>query len=297
MDKVRYFKLGVKMSKKDKLDEVTQELWRQMPKFSKTKTIRVIICLILSLNISFKSNSQNQVDIRQHLNNPETLAKLYFNYIVRVVSYDKEGNSLGWGNGCFIDSTGDIITARHVLLIPNTHNAYIMVVSGEYFPITQIIAEDIEADLIRASTNISQYYKINSNLKIDSAFIPKLHDSVYYFGWTPLPETIADTLLSEHERVIFKTGAIGTFKGTIINIEQNESDESIFFWTSINIYQGNSGGPLFNKNGKIIGIAHATPNIAMIKESELEMNKTYGIFTSINAALNLKANKGIEYLE
>lgn len=84
---------------------------------------------------------------------PEIVKKIEPSTVL-ILAYDKDGKIIGQGSGFFISEEGDIITNRHVL--PGAHRAEVKTTNGEVYPITLIVAEDREADIIRASVNIPE---------------------------------------------------------------------------------------------------------------------------------------------
>lgn len=149
---------------------------------------------------------------------------------VVIITYDKEGQILTQGSGFFISKNGDIITNRHVL--QGAIHAEVKITKGEIYPITQIVAEDKEGDIIRASVDISQ--RVVYPLSV-SASIPEVGERVLIIG-SPLglEQTVTDGIVSA-------VRDIPTF-GNIIQI-------------SASISPGSSGSPVVNMKGEVIGIA------------------------------------------
>ena len=71
---------------------------------------------------------------------------------VVILTYDKEGEMLGQGSGFFISPNGDVITNWHVL--QGASRVEVKTAEGKVYPITQIVAEDREGDIIRVSADI-----------------------------------------------------------------------------------------------------------------------------------------------
>lgn len=149
---------------------------------------------------------------------------------VLILTYDRDGKMIRQGSGFFISKNGDIITNRHVL--EGIHRAEIKTIDGKVYPITMIVSEDKEGDIIRAS------------VKIPSKSVRPLSVS------TSTPEV--------GERII----AIGSPLG----LERTVSDGIVSAVRNIpgfgNIYQitaplspGSSGSPVVNMKGEVIGVA------------------------------------------
>jgi len=149
---------------------------------------------------------------------------------VLILTYDKEGKILAQGSGFFINQNGDVITNRHVL--QGASRAEVKTAEGEVYPITQIVAEDVEGDIIRASVDIPP--KVAYPLPVSTS-IPEVGERVIVIG-SPLglEQTVADGIVSAVRE-------IPAF-GKIIQI-------------TASISPGSSGSPVVNMQGKVIGVA------------------------------------------
>ncbi|NWG02817.1 MAG: serine protease [Syntrophaceae bacterium] len=72
--------------------------------------------------------------------------------ILDVLTYDKEGSTLSHGRGFFVSKEGDVVTNRH--LLEGASRAEIKTVDQMLYPVTRVVAEDKEADLIRLSVEV-----------------------------------------------------------------------------------------------------------------------------------------------
>ncbi len=139
-------------------------------------------------------------------------------------------NSLG--SGFIIDKEGYIITNNHV--IKDADDIKVKIKDGEEFE-AKIIGRDTETDiaLIKIESNRNNFYSVNLG---DSSKL-KVGEWVVAIG-SPfgLEQTVTAGIVSAKGRVI-GSGAYDNFIQT---------DASINF--------GNSGGPLINMNGEVIGI-------------------------------------------
>ena len=107
---------------------------------------------------------------------PEIVKKIEPATVV-ILTYDNDGKIIGQGSGFFISEEGDIITNRHVLA--GAHRAEVKTTSEKVYPITLIVAEDKEADIIRASVNIP---KESVSLLSLSSSIPEVGERVAVIG-------------------------------------------------------------------------------------------------------------------
>lgn len=157
-----------------------------------------------------------------------TLIKKVSPSIIAVLTYDQEGRFLGEGKGFFISREGDVITNRH--LLEGTSRAEIKTIDRMLYPVTRIVAEDKEADLIRVAVEIPpravHYLPIN-------ALLPKLGERVIVID-TSKPERLG---LGGVVSGLWEIPAFG--KG--IQISTSLSSVS-------------AGNPVISMNGQVIGI-------------------------------------------
>ncbi|MCK4407590.1 MAG: tetratricopeptide repeat protein [Bacteroidales bacterium] len=150
--------------------------------------------------------------------------------IVVIVTYDKEGEILSQGSGFFISQNGDIITNLHVL--QGASHANIKIAQGNVYPITYIVAENNEDDIIRVSVDIPPNFV--RPLSINTS-IPEVGERIIVIG-SPLglELTVSDGIVSA-------VRDIPEF-GKIIQI-------------TAPISSGSSGSPVVNLKGEVIGVA------------------------------------------
>jgi len=156
---------------------------------------------------------------------------------VFIANYDSKGSYIGWGSGFFVDE-GIVITNKHVIE------------GATYYRIFSTNADD--------SVDIACYKDIGRtdvkiNLDDDVAYIrvyincehgvvqfadgdPKRGESIGVIGY-PSQGTLAESM-----NLYISTGSV---TGEITNS---------WLRTDAYIHFGNSGGPLFNKDGNLIGI-------------------------------------------
>jgi hypothetical protein len=147
---------------------------------------------------------------------------------VIILTYDKNGEKIGLGSGFFVSSNGNIITNRHVL--SNAYRAEIKTADGKVYPITQIVAENKEADIVRASVDI----QISVPPLSLSHSIPEVGEKIAVIG-NPLglEQTVSDGIVSA-VREIPEFGNI--------------------YQITAPISPGSSGGPAINMKGEVIGV-------------------------------------------
>jgi serine protease Do len=155
----------------------------------------------------------------------------------KIASNLEANNIIGTGSGIVISNNGYIITNNHV------------VENGKIFDI-RINDKTYKADLIKTDkTNDFAILKIN-----DKAFV----------NFTKIPFVIKNSTLSIGTKV-FTLGFPQTEiqgKGIkltdgIISSKTGYQDDPVCYQISCPIQPGNSGGPLFDMNGSLVGIVNA----------------------------------------
>jgi len=139
----------------------------------------------------------------------------------------------GSGSGFFVSSDGHIITNHHVI---NGCNTTKVSFKGNQIE-AQILAVDKMNDIAILKTNI----KPNSIFPISNEDVSLLED-VVVAGY-PLGKQVSS--------------AIKTHKGVVTALA-GAGDNYSNFQTDASINAGNSGGPIMNQKGNIVGIAVAT---------------------------------------
>ena len=131
------------------------------------------------------------------------------------------------GTGSFIDKKGTVVTNYHV--IESCHTINIKTQDGSIYKVENILGFDKDRDLAILKTDCQN--KSFVELKTDKV---KTGEKVYALGSS--------------------LGLTGTFSEGIISSASREIDSLEFIQTTAPISSGNSGGPLVDEYGKIIGI-------------------------------------------
>ncbi len=149
--------------------------------------------------------------------------------IVVLLTYNREGKFAGQGSGFFLTQEGDVITNYHVL--KGASRAEVRTSDGSVYPVSKIVAEDEEGDLIRVSVNIPQH--LVRSLPVHTSF-PEVGERIIVMG-TPLglEKTVSDGIISAVRE-------IPEF-GKIIQV-------------TAPISPGSSGSPVVNMKGEVIGV-------------------------------------------
>jgi len=136
----------------------------------------------------------------------------------------------GIGSGFFINDQGFIVTNKHVL--GDANGAQIKTSSGHVYKINRIVATDDVGDLVIASTETPANEIFPVFL---TSSIPDIGEKILVIG-NPLglEQTVSDGIIS----------AVRSSQQTVKYIQ-----------ISAPISKGNSGGPLLNMRGEVIGVA------------------------------------------
>lgn len=131
------------------------------------------------------------------------------------------------GTGCFIESNGIIITNYHV--IESCHTINITTAEGDTYKAENVLGFDKDRDLAIIQANCQNEYVVEINTKKI-----KTGEKVYTLGSS--------------------LGLTGTFSEGIISSASREISGFEFIQITAPISSGNSGGPLVDEYGNVIGI-------------------------------------------
>jgi len=150
--------------------------------------------------------------------------------VVTVVGFNAAGKVIRLGSGVFIDPEGHLITNLHV--IKGVARAEVKLLKGEVYPLTEMVAVDEKADLVKLAVNLS--------------------------GGAPHYLTVSGARPEAGERVIVLGSPLGleqTATDGMVSAVRTIRDRGEFLQISASISPGSSGGPVVNMKGQVIGIA------------------------------------------
>lgn len=164
--------------------------------------------------------------------------RIFEKNILKVVEIKTSDDEVSWGyaTGAFISNNGDILTNKHVVFNSSTNSNYLIVkvrlATDDEWIDAEIMQVSEEYDLATVKINKSNtnYFNINTNVKNG--------ETVYTIG---NPNGFG---------LSFASGAISS---NLRNVIYNETTIQAI-QTSLVINEGNSGGPVFNKDGNLLGI-------------------------------------------
>ena len=155
---------------------------------------------------------------------------------VEINTYRLNGFAWATGSGFFISEDGQVVTNYHV--IENAREIVVKTSEEKEYSITHVIAYDKEKDIAILQADIGS--DVVSYLDI-SEELPQTGDAVYALGSS--------------------LGLTGTFSSGIVstvNRELSDAPGVKYIQTTAPISSGNSGGPLVNEAGLVVGINTAS---------------------------------------
>ena len=152
---------------------------------------------------------------------------------VEISTFRRNNIPLSVGSGFFIDAYGTIVTNYHV--IAGAYKIVVKTAQGKEYTATNILgyskAKDVAYIKVNAMGNETSFIKLSSAK-------PAVGEAVYALGSS--------------------LGLTGTFSSGIVSYVDRVVDNVKFIQTTAPISSGNSGGPLVNQYGEVIGMNTAT---------------------------------------
>lgn len=200
---------------------------------SMCEKVRIYNCIIVMEGQNITELAQNEINRKKSLVKKDDVPKVNIKPKNKFISdNDNKIVPAASGTGFFINQSGAIITNNHV--IEGCRKIEISI-DGRNYNAT-VLANDQKNDLalINIKYNNSDYFQL-------SAEDPKLLDDVIIAGY-PLGRRVSSS--------------IKTSKGSITSLSGYGNDYSNF-QTDAALNQGNSGGPIINTSGNVLGVAVA----------------------------------------
>jgi len=162
------------------------------------------------------------------------ISKKYRDSVVGIISYDYSKNPMGSGSGCIVSKDGLIITNHHVI----DGASYIDVLfpsSMDYYAAKELYSDqEMDHAILKIEINNAESLNLSSTKKVERG------NEVVAIG-TPGGFEWEDTWFAN-----------SVLKGSVSNLVPLEYGAWIGFTSPI--AKGNSGGPLFNVEGEVIGL-------------------------------------------
>lgn len=179
----------------------------------------------------------------------------------------QESAKVSSGTGFFVSANGDMITNAHV--IENCSKTLVRTDDGSVIE-ARLVAKDTTNDLALLRIQKSSTKPANLRLSV------RLGESIAAFGY-PHSDLLATT-------GNFTTGNITALAGI--------GDDSRYLQISAPVQAGNSGGPLLDQNGDLVGVVSAKLNAVKVamQSGDLPQNVNFAVKASIVASF-LEANQ------
>src|SRR5262245_3361118 len=174
--------------------------------------------------------------------------------VVTVLSFDGDGKQFGFGSGFIVREDGLVVTCYHVI-----QNASAVEVGNR----------EIGSYRVKGAVAVDRGMDV-AVLKITAEDLPAV----------PLGDSSRVKLGQGVVAIGNPKGLTGTISAGLIS-QIREEDDFTLLQTSAPIYPGNSGGPLLNKHGEVIGIVAA----------RVDDGPTLGLAVPINYARTALQNK------
>ena len=172
---------------------------------------------------------------------------------------EKQFFSVGTG---FIFSKGNYaITNYHV--VKNSDSIRAKFINGETVEI-KVVAKDIRSDIAILKLTDLPPYSV-AKIKLGDSSQARIGEKVFTIGYP------ATHLMGERPK----------YSEGVINAVTGLKDDPAFFQVSLPIQPGNSGGPLFNERGQVVGITTASlSSLAIDSMGAIPQNVNYAIKSS-----------------
>ena len=160
--------------------------------------------------------------------------------------FSSSGNQKSTGTGFAISSNGYIVTNYHV--IENAKSIEVKGINGNFYRklSAKVIVSDERNDLAIIKINDANFTSLGSIPYTFRQGTAEVGENVFVLGY-PMTTTMGEEVKLTNGIISSKTG----FKGDIS-----------LYQISAPVQPGNSGGPLFDKNGNLIGIVNAKHSLA-----------------------------------
>lgn len=187
------------------------------------------------------------------------------------------------GTGIILTSSGLVITNRHVVPA-GSKNISITLSNGTTFKNVTVVGRSSNPSLDIA------FLKINNlgNQKLTPAVLGdssqmQVGDQVVAIGNAlgQFQNTVTSGIISGYGRSITATSSSGSNLNLFGNSSTNSENLADLFQTDAAINEGNSGGPLVNLNGQVIGINVAMAGNAQNIGFSIPINEVKGIINQI----------------
>jgi len=190
---------------------------------------------------------------------------------------EKPKNSTATGTGFAINQDGYIVTCNHVI-----DGATIIKIKGVNGSFTKafsakVVSRDVNNDLAILKIDDANFKTCGTVPYIIKSSQSEVGSSIYILGY-PLTATMGDEIKLTDGIISAKSG----YKGDITSYQVSAAAQP-----------GNSGGPLFDKNGNLIGVLNAKHLEAENASYAVKSNYLISFIESLPATITLQTVNGL----
>lgn len=186
------------------------------------------------------------------------------------------------GSGIIFSSSGYILTNYHVIENSNKFIVELNTPTGKVSYNTELVLQDKENDLAIIKIKDDQFKElppINYSFKENGAL--DVGGAVFTIGYPHALSGMGKEAKFTDGKISSKTGYNGSMNS---------------FQTSIPVQPGNSGGPVFNENGQLIGVINATFRSADNVSYAIKLNYIRNLIELLNEKVEIPASTAIATL-
>ena len=249
---------------RDKAPKATVvQLWK---KYQRVVTVAASIAGITALSISaivYYFTPQPVSEIRQlsqqlnEVKNNQRQTDQKINDLKKATAFKPSATAKLGGTGFLIDGKGYLVTSAHI--VANADSVYVQNIKGDYFKVTTLHINK-QTDIAVLKIDDSRYQPIKSLPYALQRIPADLGEEVFTMGF-PRPNS----------EVVYNKG--------YLSAETGFNGDTTTYQLAISANPGNSGGPIFNHNGEVIGILSGKQTTA---EGVVFSSRAKNIFTALH---------------
>ncbi len=183
---------------------------------------------------------------------------------------DKEAKAVYTGSGFFVTQDGYFVTNHHI--VKKAKSILLVTTDGKRLE-ARVVRSDVANDLVLLKVD-GKY----SALPVTSSRIVKRGQSVATIGYPHTDIQGVEPKVTE--------GIVSSLSGI--------SDDPRMFQISVPIQSGNSGGPLFTKEGNVIGVVVSKLSVAVMLQETGDVTQNVNYAVKSNYLIELLKDSGLE---
>lgn len=185
-------------------------------------------------------------------------------------TFSSSKNEKSTGTGFAISSNGYIVTNHHV--IENAKSVEVKGVNGNFSKklSAEVVVSDEKNDLAIIKINDPNFSSLGTIPYTFRQGIADVGESVFVLGY-PMTSSMGEEIKLTNGIISSKTG----YKGDISAYQ-----------VSVPVQPGNSGGPLFDKNGNILGVINAKHSLAENASYAIKVNYLKNLIELLPQSIN-----------